>query len=55
MKGSVVAAIGTHLGEMEPVHRKVLLLKMKTKARTSFDRKVASAIKELLNEYGSED
>ena len=51
---TVVADIGTHLAEMEPVHRKVLLLKMKTKARTSFDRKVTSAIKELLSEYGSE-
>ncbi len=52
---SVLSAIGTHLGEMEPVHRKVLLLKMKTKARSTFDRKVSGAIKELLAEYGSDD
>ena len=52
---AVVADISTHLGDMEPVHRRVLLLKMKTKARTSFDRKVSAAIKALLDEYGSED
>jgi len=52
---TVVSDIGTHLAEMNPAHRKVLLLKMKTKARTSFDRKLASAIKELLSEYENED
>jgi len=51
---TVVADIGTHLAEMAPVHRKVLLLKMKTRARTSFDRKVTAAISELLVEYGAD-
>ena len=55
MMRTVVAAIATHLPELTAVHRKVLLLKMKTKARTTFDRKVSAAIKALLDEYGAPD
>lgn len=55
MMRTVIADIATHLPEMDAVHRKVLLLKMKTKARTSFDRKVTAAIKELIDEYGAPD
>jgi len=55
MMRTVIADIATHLPELDEVHRQVLLLKMKTKARTSFDRKVSAAIKELIDEYGAPD
>ncbi len=55
MMRQVVTDIATHLPELKPAHRKVLLLKMKTKARTTFDRKVSSAIKALIDEYGAPD
>ncbi|MBJ93037.1 MAG: hypothetical protein CMP23_01030 [Rickettsiales bacterium] len=51
----VVADIAQHLPDLDPAHRKVLLLKMKTKARTTFDRKVSAAIKALITEYGAPD
>jgi len=55
MMRQVVADIATHLPEFQAVHRKVLLLKMKTKSRTTFDRKVSSAISALIDEYGAPD
>jgi hypothetical protein len=55
MMRTVIADIATHLPDLDAVHRKVLLLKMKTKARTSFDRKVTAAVKELIDEYGAPD
>ncbi len=50
----VVEAVGGFLPDAHPDIRKMLLMKMKTKARRSFDAKLSSMIKALLEQYGVE-
>lgn len=51
----VVEAIGQGIADYPPDARKVLLLKMRTKARRSFDAKLSRSIKAILAEHGVED
>jgi hypothetical protein len=51
----VVEAVGRALPETDDARRRALLAKLRTKARRSFDAKVAKAARALLSEYGVED
>jgi len=51
----VVEAVGRALPETDESRRRALLAKLRTKARRSFDAKVAKAARALLSEYGVED
>lgn len=51
----VVEAVGGFLPDAHPDVRKMLLMKMRTKARRSFDAKLSRMIQELLEQYGVED
>jgi hypothetical protein len=51
----VVAAIGEALPSLAGEHQKMLLLKMRTKKRRTFDAKLGKAIQELLDAHGVQD
>ncbi len=51
----VVQSIEGHLPDLSEAFRTVLLLKMRSKARTTFDARVSKAIAALLETYGVED
>ncbi len=51
----VVDAIAEGIGDYTPDAKKVLVLKMRTKARRTFDAKLGKQMKALLAEHGVED
>ena len=52
---TVVEAIAAGMPDFDKSAQKVLLLKIRTKARRSFDAKLGKQMKALLSEYGVED
>ena len=50
--GAVVDAVGGLLQTTDDVRRKVFVLKLRSKGRTTFDKKVALKIRTLLEQYG---
>lgn len=51
----VVDAVGELLQTTDATRKKVFLLKLRSRSRTTFDRKLSSKMKQLLAEHGADD